>query len=220
MPNLANLLELLKKRGVSEDLSRNTGISSGNISDWKSGRSKPGLNSLIKIADYFDCSVDYLLDRTNISELNINSTIIYRIPKYEQKAAAGVGQLGRDSYYSMEEYIVDNIPNEAVYAMEIAGESMNHEDTNNLLHTGSLVLINPRFIESELDNKIVIANFKGQVICKRYIDKDDYILFQSDNDEFESENRKSSDDPNCKVLGIVLGVIENEKFISIKWGMV
>ena len=100
--------------------------------------------------------------------------------------------------------------------MEIAGESMNHEDTNNLLHTGSLVLINPRFIESELDNKIVIANFKGQVICKRYIDKDDYILFQSDNDEFESENRKSSDDPNCKVLGIVLGVIENEKFISIK----
>lgn len=216
MLNLANLLELLKKRGVSEDLSRNTGISSGNISDWKSGRSKPGLNSLIKIADYFDCSVDYLLDRTNISELNINSTIIYRIPKYEQKAAAGVGQLGRDSYYSMEEYIVDNIPNEAVYAMEIAGESMNHEDTNNLLHTGSIVLINPRFIESELDNKIVIANFKGQVICKRYIDKDDYILFQSDNDEFESENRKSSDDPNCKVLGIVLGVIENEKFISIK----
>lgn len=216
MPNLANLLELLKKRGVSEDLSRNTGISSGNISDWKSGRSKPGLNSLIKIADYFDCSVDYLLDRTNISELNINSTIIYRIPKYEQKAAAGVGQLGRDSNYSMEECIVDNIPNEAVYAMEIAGESMNHEDTNNLLHTGSIVLINPRFIESELDNKIVIANFKGQVICKRYIDKDDYILFQSDNDEFESENRKSSDDPNCKVLGIVLGVIENEKFISIK----
>lgn len=220
MPNLANLLELLKERGVSEDLSRNTGISSGNISDWKSGRSKPGLNSLIKIADYFDCSVDYLLDRTNISELNINSTIIYRIPKYEQKAAAGVGQLGRDSNYSMEEYIVDNIPNEAVYAMEIAGESMNHEDTNNLLLTGSIVLINPRFIESELDNKIVIANFKGQVICKRYIDKDDYILFQSDNDEFESENRKSSDDPNCKVLGIVLGVIENEKFISIKWGMV
>lgn len=216
MPNLANLLELLKERGVSEDLSRNTGISSGNISDWKSGRSKPGLNSLIKIADYFDCSVDYLLDRTNISELNINSTIIYRIPKYEQKAAAGVGQLGRDSNYSMEEYIVDNIPNEAVYAMEIAGESMNHEDTNNLLLTGSIVLINPRFIESELDNKIVIANFKGQVICKRYIDKDDYILFQSDNDEFESENRKSSDDPNCKVLGIVLGVIENEKFISIK----
>lgn len=216
MLNLANLRNLLKERGKSEELSKNTGISSGNISDWKSGRSKPGLNSLIKIADYFDCSVDYLLDRTNISELNINSTIIYRIPKYEQKAAAGVGQLGRDSYYSMEEYIVDNIPNEAVYAMEIAGESMNHEDTNNLLHTGSLVLINPRFIESELDNKIVIANFKGQVICKRYIDKDDYILFQSDNDEFESENRKSSDDPNCKVLGIVLGVIENEKFISIK----
>lgn len=141
---------------------------------------------------------------------------IYRFPKYEQKAAAGVGQLGRDGNYSMEEYTVNNIPDEAIYAMEISGESMNHEDTDNLIHTGSTVLINPRFIESELDNKVVIANFKGQVICKRYINKGKYILFRSDNDEFENENRKSSDDPDCKVLGIVLGVIENEKFISVK----
>lgn len=219
MPNLTNLRNLLKERGAAEGLSKSTGISSGNISDWKSGRSKPGLESLLKIADYFNCSVDYLLDRTDIKEVNLNldiqRNIIYRFPVYEQKAAAGVGQLGRDSNYSMEEYIVDNIPNEAVYAMEIEGESMNHEDTYNLIHTGSIVLINPRFIESELDNKIVIANFKGQVICKRYIDKGEYILFQSDNDAFKSENRKSSDDPDCKVLGIILGVIEDNKFIKV-----
>lgn len=141
---------------------------------------------------------------------------IYRFPKYEQKAAAGVGQLGRDSNYSMKEYIVDGIPDEAVYAMEIAGESMNHEDTDNLIHTGSIVLINPRFIDSELDNKIVIANFNGQIICKRYINKGEYILFQSDNDAFKSENRKSSDDPDCKVLGVVLGVVEGEKFVKVK----
>lgn len=217
MPNLTNLRNLLKERGVAEGLSKSTGISSGNISDWKSGRSKPGLESLLKIADYFECSVDYLLDRTDLREVNSNmqQTIIYRFPQYEQKAAAGVGQLGRDSNYDMEEYIVDNIPNEAVYAMEIAGESMNHENTDNLIHTGSIVLINPRFIESELDNKIVIANFKGQVICKRYIDKGEYILFQSDNDAFKSENRKSNDDPDCKVLGIILGVIEDNKFIKV-----
>lgn len=162
--------------------------------------------------------VDFIL---GIGEYDIKSEpivmepkIVYRFPVYEQKAAAGVGQLGRDSNYSMEEYVVDNIPDEAVYAMEIAGESMNHENTDNLIHTGSTVLINPKFIESELDDKIVIANFKGQIICKRYIDKGEYILFQSDNDEFESENRKSCDDPDCKVLGVVLGVIEGEKFIK------
>lgn len=33
---------------------------------------------------------------------------------------------------------------------------------------------------------------------------------------FKSENRNSSDDPNCRVLGVVLGVIEDEKFIKVK----
>lgn len=217
-----NLQRLLDKPGEKVKLSKATGISTGNISDWfnPDKNAQPSADALVKISKSLDCSVDYLLDQTDVKEMNhesdIQSTTIYRFPKYEQKAAAGVGQLGRDSNYIMEEYTVDNIPNEAVYAMEIAGESMKHKDTNNLIHTGSIVLINPRFIESELNNKIVIANFKGKVICKRYINKGEYILFQSDNKAFKNENRKSSDDPDCKVLGIVLGIIENERFVSVK----
>ncbi len=216
MPNLTNLCDLLKQRGKAEGLSRKTGISSGNISDWKSGRSKPGLDSLLKIAEYFNCSVDYLLDRTNVKELNTQYIKIYRFPEYDQRAAAGVGQLGKDSNYHMEEYIIDNIPDDAAFTMKIVGESMYDKKTNYLIHTDSILLINPQFSGYELDNKIVIANFKGKIICKRYINKGDYILFQSDNSAFKEENRKSSDDLDCKVLGIVLGVIENDKFVSIK----
>ena len=213
-----NLQDLLNDRGMKAKLSEKTGISTGNISDWFNPEksAQPSADALYKIAKNFGCSVDYLMGLTNVKKREVESSLVYRFPKYDQKAAAGVGQLGRDSNYSMEEYTVDNIPDEAVYAMEIAGESMNHEDTDNLIHTGSIVLINPRFIESELDNKIVIANFNGQIICKRYIDRGEYILFQSDNDAFKSENRKSSDDPDCKVLGIVLGVIEGEKFVKVK----
>lgn len=213
-----NLQVLLSDYRKKTELSKATGISTGNISDWfnPDKSAQPSANALFKIAEHFKCSVDYLMDRTTIKEINLEPVTIYRLPKYEQQAAAGVGQLGRDGNYSIEEYIVDNIPDEAVYAMKISGESMYDEKTDYLIHTGSVVLVNPSFIESELDNKIVIANFKGQVICKRYIDKGKYILFQSDNDEFKSENRKSSDDPDCKVLGIVLGVIENEKFIKVK----
>lgn len=166
--------------------------------------------------------VDYILNMKDTSVLpkpikvQEVTKIIYKFPVYEQKAAAGVGQLGRDGNYKMKEYIVDNIPEDAVYAMNISGESMNHERTNNLIHTGSIVLINPKFDEYELSDKIVIANFKGKVICKRYINKGDYILFQSDNDAYKEENRKSKDDPDCKVLGIVLGVIKDNTFISLE----
>ena len=39
---------------------------------------------------------------------------------------------------------------------------------------------------------------------------------QSDNDAFDKENRKSTDDPDHKIIGVVLGVIENEKFVPVK----
>lgn len=144
------------------------------------------------------------------------SVKIYRFPVYEQKAAAGVGYLGRDSIYRMEEYTVNDMPSEAVFAMQISGESINDEKTDNLIHTDSVVLINPKFLESELDNKIVIANFKGKIICKRCIHKGNYLYFQLDNDEFKNENRKSSDDPDCKIIGVVLGVIVDNEFIDVK----
>lgn len=158
--------------------------------------------------------VNYILNAEQVEEAPAKT--IYRFPVYNQDAAAGVGQLGRDDGYDMEEFVVDNIPDNAVFAMRISGESMNHKDTNHLIHTGSIVLINPKFDESELEDRIVIANFKGEVICKRYVDQGSHILFQSDNDAFEKENRKSSDDPEYKVVGIVLGVIENGRFIKVK----
>ena len=58
------IFSLMSERGISaKELSEKTGISSGNISDWKSGRSTPKGETLIKIADYFGVSVDYLLGR-------------------------------------------------------------------------------------------------------------------------------------------------------------
>lgn len=47
----------------------NLGLSKGNISKWKNG-TLPNGEILIKIADYLDCSVDYLLGRTDNPEVN------------------------------------------------------------------------------------------------------------------------------------------------------
>ena len=67
MVNLDNLFSLIKERGITaKKLSDDTGISTGNISDWKSGRSMPTAIKLDVIADYLDCSVDYLLGRTEL----------------------------------------------------------------------------------------------------------------------------------------------------------
>ena len=71
MYNKSIFFERLTSLNVSnKDLSQNVGVSSGNISDWKSGRSKPNIDTIIKIADYLNCSVDYLLGRTDRKEVN------------------------------------------------------------------------------------------------------------------------------------------------------
>lgn len=63
--------QLLQTRCISAyKLSRDTGITQGMISYWKCGERLPSAENLIRLADYFDCSVDYLLGRTDKREVN------------------------------------------------------------------------------------------------------------------------------------------------------
>lgn len=74
MAEIDNVFSLMKERNVTpKEISEKTGISTGNISDWKSGRCAPKTEALIKIADYFGVSLDYLLGRTNDCSVNFNT---------------------------------------------------------------------------------------------------------------------------------------------------
>ncbi len=71
MVDLSNFFLRIKNLGLTaKKLSDDTGISTGNISDWKSGRSMPTASKLVILADYLDCSVDYLLGRTDNPKTN------------------------------------------------------------------------------------------------------------------------------------------------------
>lgn len=59
------------KRGTRPNpVGKEIGISSGIISKWKNENTLPSGEILIKIANYLDCSVDYLLGRTDNPEVN------------------------------------------------------------------------------------------------------------------------------------------------------
>lgn len=64
-------VKMLDKKNISAyRLSQDTGITQGMISYWKSGERMPSAENLITLADYFECSVDYLLGRTDNPEVN------------------------------------------------------------------------------------------------------------------------------------------------------
>lgn len=55
---------VLKESGITQyAFIRQTKISWGVFYNWLSGKSKPSIDNLVKIATYLDCSVDYLLGR-------------------------------------------------------------------------------------------------------------------------------------------------------------
>lgn len=59
------LKEIRKSKGISQlKLAMDLNTSQNTISRYETGEREPGINELIKIADYFDISVDYLLERT------------------------------------------------------------------------------------------------------------------------------------------------------------
>lgn len=69
---------MCKKKGeFPNTVGKNIGVSSGICTKWKNGVIPKG-EILIKIAEYFDCSVDYLLGRTkNPAAHNQNAHTIF-----------------------------------------------------------------------------------------------------------------------------------------------
>lgn len=64
------LYEMCSKKGCKPNtVAKSIGLSTATATKWKNG-SIPNGEALIKIADYLDCSVDYLLGRTDNPQVN------------------------------------------------------------------------------------------------------------------------------------------------------
>jgi len=60
------ILELMAKHGVKgNQLTSSIGMGHSAVSDWSKGRAKPSYGALVKIANYFDVSVEYLEGKTD-----------------------------------------------------------------------------------------------------------------------------------------------------------
>ena len=66
MSTLDKIQELLKERNKKQkDLTDYLGITKNAFTDWKSGRINSYMKYLPQIAEFLNCSVDYLLGRTD-----------------------------------------------------------------------------------------------------------------------------------------------------------
>lgn len=74
---IERILKLLKERGITaKKLTDELELSNSAITDWKKGKARPSTDAIIKIANYFNVSADYILtgkDFSNDSATNCNN---------------------------------------------------------------------------------------------------------------------------------------------------
>lgn len=68
------LKELMKERRLTQnDLADILNVSRASIYKYQQGKAEPNIETLIKIADYFDVSLDYLCGRQNSNVIFVDS---------------------------------------------------------------------------------------------------------------------------------------------------
>lgn len=81
---IARQSKKLKQSAVAAELD----VTAATVSRYESGDMQPDNNTLIKLADLFDCSIDYLLGR-DVNGIALSDDEIKLIKKYRQLDADG-----------------------------------------------------------------------------------------------------------------------------------
>ncbi len=102
MKNLKILRE--KKKQTQLNLGIEIGVQQETISAYENGKAMPTADTLLKLANYFNCSTDYLLDLTDIA-MPVNSLIIDNLNVNEADLIASYRALNHDNKNKVIGYI-------------------------------------------------------------------------------------------------------------------
>ncbi len=169
----------------SEDLS----IHRGTLSNWETGRRTPDSQTLLKIAEYFSVTVDYLLgntdtktnDNVKISDLQeVNTDKMVKIPVLGV-IKAGMPMFAEDNIIDYEYVHQEELmQGENYFYLQVKGDSM----INARIYEGDRVRIKKQnFLEKDGDIMAVRVN-GDEATLKRVYRQENGLVLQSENPNY------------------------------------
>ena len=167
---LGNRIKMLREeKGLKqEELAKMMSVSPSTIGMYEINKREPNNELILKLADYFNVSTDYLLGKTdirNINEISNTNDKMFLIPVLG-KIAAGQPILA-------EEYIEGYLPvdpdvyglktSEDLFYLKVSGQSMNLKIKN-----GDYALIRKQDTAEDGDIIVAIVNSDDEATLKRY----------------------------------------------------
>ena len=121
------ILSLLDRYGITAtQLIRETNLNNSSITEWKKGRAKPSAEAIVRIANYFGVSTDYLLTGKEFEESESSETTSLTIPQELQSLCMAIKS--GDINYTQNE--LDEI-GDFLEFLKLKRDSRNKKDMNN-----------------------------------------------------------------------------------------
>ncbi|MCR0257683.1 helix-turn-helix domain-containing protein [[Clostridium] innocuum] len=175
--------KLLKEKGITAyRVSKETGIPTSSLTDWKKKRSKPKFENIKKIADYLGVSIEYLLGETETKVLKPETREhMVRMPLYAQICCGNGGFVDDDiiDYISLPDTILN--PHKEYFAQYAKGDSMDGAN----IHNGDLLVFEKtNILENSQIGCFCVDN--NDAMCKKFYKTDSgIIMLQPANDKYD-----------------------------------
>lgn len=167
----------------------------------------PSIEVLENIAKVLNCSVDYLLGKTDNTESNSGEKKLFLIPILG-RVPAGEPLLADENiegYLPIDPLMYSLTSPDGLFFLRVQGESMNKVVSN-----GSYVLIKKQDYAENGDVIIAIVNGDDEATLKRYKElENNFIMLEPESTSSEFQPRIIGKDTNFKIIGKVIGDFKN-----------
>ena len=133
------------------------------VAMYENEQRKPSLEVLIKLSEIFNCSIDYILCKTNQRNSDLKNDKLFLAPVYG-KISAGLPNWAEeclDGYLPIDPNMMNINNPEECFFLRVDGESM-----NNILKNGSYALIRKTDFVEDGEIAVVLVNGYDATIKK------------------------------------------------------
>lgn len=149
---------------TQEELAKKIDTSRSNIANYENDKNMPSIDILEKLSEIFNCSIDYLLGKSDIKTPDLKDKL-FLIP-IVGKVAAGKPIFANENiegYLPIDPLMYNLTSPNGFFFLQIQGESM-----NKLIKNGSFALIKKQDYAENGDVIVAIINGDDEATVKRY----------------------------------------------------
>ena len=191
------LKELRENRGISQkQLAEILNVRQSTVGMWENGKNKPEFSKILKLSEFFDVSVDYLLGRKEAPKFSSKGVLV---PILGQ-VIAGIPIDAVEDILGYEEISREMASQGEYFALQIKGNSMEPR-----MRQGDVVIVKKQSAVESGDIAVVLVN-GDEATIKKFVIHDNGVSLISNNEAYSPMfyTKKEIEEKPVTVLGKVV----------------